>query len=92
MNSHCPVCHIHFEREPGFYQGAMYVGYAFTVGFLVAVSILLYLLGNPSDLTYIGTFIGIMIIFAPLNYRYSRIIYLYYFGDVRYDPSFKNTP
>lgn len=91
MNDYCPVCKVHFQPEPGFYQGAMYVGYAFTIAFLVAVSIVLYLLGNPSDWVYIITFIGLMIAFAPFNYRYSRIIYLYYFGGLKFDPTYKKT-
>src|SRR5436190_12582264 len=27
MNTTCPVCGHRFEREPGFFQGAMYVSY-----------------------------------------------------------------
>lgn len=86
MNQACPRCGKRLEPEPGFYQGAMYVGYAFTVALIVVVSAILYFLGNPSEWVYIGTVIGVSILIAPLNYRYSRIIYLYAFGGIRYDP------
>ena len=83
MNDECPSCHVRLEPEPGFYQGAMYVSYAFTVAFLVIISIILYLLGDFSEWTYIAIIIGVMIVLAPLNYRYSRIIFLYLFGGLR---------
>lgn len=81
----CPSCGVRLEPEPGFYQGAMYVGYAFTVAMLVIIGIILYFLGDPSEWVYIGVIIGIMILLAPLNYRYSRIVYLYLFGGIEYD-------
>jgi uncharacterized protein (DUF983 family) len=84
MNEHCPVCGVRLEPEPGFYQGAMYVSYAFTVALLVILGTSLYLLGNPSEWTSIGIIIGIMLILAPLNYRYSRILFLYLFGGLKY--------
>lgn len=83
MNDECPQCHVRLEPEPGFYQGAMYVSYAFTVAFLVIISIILYLLGDFSEWTYIAIIIGVMILLAPLNYRFSRIIFLYLFGGLR---------
>jgi uncharacterized protein (DUF983 family) len=85
MNDTCPRCGVRLEPEPGFYQGAMYVGYGFTVAVILIVSLILYLLGDPSEWVYIGTIIGIMLLLVPLNYRYSRIVYLYSFGGIKYD-------
>lgn len=88
MNEFCPHCGVRLEPEPGFYQGAMYVGYAFTIAVIMVTGLALYLLfDNPSDWTYILTVIGVMILLVPLNYRYSRIVYLYSFGGIKYDPS-----
>ncbi len=86
MNETCPNCGVRLEPEPGFYQGAMYVGYAFTVAALVTIGIILYLLGDPSEWVYIGVIIGVMFLLSPLNYRYSRIVYLYLFGGIKYKP------
>jgi hypothetical protein len=86
MNTTCPYCDVRLEPEPGFYQGAMYVGYAFTIAVIVAVGVTLYLLGDPSEWIYIGVTIGIMLLAVPLNYRYSRILYLYMFGGIKYNP------
>ena len=87
MNEQCPHCGVRLEPEPGFYQGAMYFSYAFTIACMVIVGIILYVLGDPSEWIYIGTVIAIMILVAPLNYRYSRILYLHLFGGITYDPS-----
>lgn len=86
MNTYCPNCQLQLEPEPGFYQGAMYVSYGFTVAFMVIISIILYYLaGNPSEWTYIGVVVGFMVIILPLNYRFSRILFLYMFGGISYD-------
>lgn len=89
MNERCPYCGVRLEPEPGFYQGAMYVGYGFTVAVLTIVGLLLYFTWDPSEWIYIGIIIGIMLLLAPLNYRYSRILYLYFFGGIRYAPELK---
>lgn len=86
MNKTCPHCGVGFEPEPGFYQGAMYVGYGFTVAVMVAISVILSVLGDFSEWVYIGWIVGTMVLLVPLNYRYSRIIYLHAFGGIRFDP------
>ena len=87
MNKTCPHCGVRLEPEPGFYQGAMYVGYAITITVMIMVGLILYFFfDDPSEWVYIGVVIGIMVLLIPLNYRYSRIVYLYAFGGIKYDP------
>jgi uncharacterized protein (DUF983 family) len=91
MHAQCPHCGLRLEPEPGFYQGAMYVGYAFTLALMVVISTILYLLINPeSEWVYISVIIGIMVLLAPLNYRYSRIFFLHFFGGIKFDRSAVN--
>ena len=86
MHERCPHCGIRLEPEPGFYQGAMYVSYAFTVA-ITMVAVLIYsFTDNPSEWLFIGAVIGSMLILLPINYRYSRTLYLYFFGGIKYDP------
>jgi hypothetical protein len=85
MNFICPHCGVLLEPEPGFYQGAMYVSYAITVATIGIVGVVLYLLGDPSPWVYIVTVLAIMVLLIPVNYRYSRILYLYLFGGIRYE-------
>jgi uncharacterized protein (DUF983 family) len=87
MNDVCPQCGLRLEPEPGFYQGAMYVSYGFTIAFMVVIGLLLYFFaGDPSEWVYIGVVVAVMFLLVPLNYRYSRIVFLYLFGGVKYDP------
>ena len=37
MHQDCPHCGFHFEIEPGFFWGAMYISYAFSVAVSVAL-------------------------------------------------------
>lgn len=85
MNDTCPHCQVRLEPEPGFYQGAMYVGYAITIAVITVISIILYITGHPSEWVYIGCIVAVMILLVPLNYRYSRILYLHFFGGIRFD-------
>lgn len=65
----------------------MYVGYGFTMAVTILVSLVLYLSGDFSEWVYIGAVIGLMVLLIPWNYRYSRIVYLYAFGGIKYDPT-----
>src|SRR6058998_576038 len=40
MNATCPVCGHRFEREPGFFQGAMYVSYGIGIVYIGVLAIL----------------------------------------------------
>ena len=92
MNKTCPACGVGLEPEPGFYQGAMYVGYGFTMMIIIAISLLLYIVGGFSDMAYATTVIGIMVLLIPFNYRYSRILYLYLLGGIKYNPDASRSP
>jgi uncharacterized protein (DUF983 family) len=88
MHAECPYCKQKLQPEPGFYQGAMYVSYAFTLLFMIIISLILYYFaGDPDEWVYIGVVITVMLVLVPLNYRYSRIVFLYLFGGIKYDPS-----
>ena len=89
MHDSCQVCQLKFEVEPGFYFGSMYVSYAFSVGIFLVTGFSVYHLGdNPSAIVYILATALASILLYPFNLRYSRLILLYVFGGVQYDPNF----
>ena len=89
MYEHCPVCGQQYEIELGFYWGAMYISYAFSVIIVLAVGVALYYLANdPPTWVYLVTVAGIVLLFTPLLFRYARVLMLYLFGGVAYDPKF----
>lgn len=86
MPERCPVCDLRFEVEPGFYYGAMYVSYGFSVGFVLVISFIIYMLVPKAPLWLYPTSIMIVVIgLAPLSFRYSRVLMLYGFGGVKYE-------
>ena len=90
MNTLCPECGLRFEVEPGFFVGAMYVSYVITVGLLITTGILLYFLGVKTIWVYMSAVFGSIIALLPIIFRYSRIIFLHFFGGIKYDKSFSS--
>jgi len=92
-HAHCPVCHLRFEREPGFFWGSMYISFGLTVGIFLAVLIAKSLFFNEIEwyLQYAIT-IGLLLLFSPVLFRVSRVIMLYAFGGVKYNPALQNGP
>lgn len=87
MHDKCPVCGQTFQPEPGFYFGAMYVSYGFSVAITVIVGIVLYHgFGDPDLWVYMTTVILAVAAIWPIQYRLSRSIFLHLFGGVRYNP------
>lgn len=86
MHTDCPHCGYHFEEEPGFYYGAMYVSYALSVGIFLVTSFILYFMFNdPALEVYLMTVAAVALLLFPLTFRYSRILFSYIFGSVGYD-------
>jgi len=87
MPDTCKHCGLKFEIEPGFYWGAMYISYAFTVALSINTSIILWWFGgNPSIWVYAAVTGSLVILLSPFLMRYSRVLMLYLFGSVRYKP------
>lgn len=85
MHEDCPVCQLRFEREPGYFYGAMYVNYAFSVALVVILgTITFYLFDNPPIWVFASVIFGTVLVLMPVLFRYSRIIYLHTFGGVKY--------
>ena len=83
MNDHCPQCGQTFHPEPGFYFGAMYISYAFSVAWFVGATIFLLIIDQFSlKNALIVVSVGIIILLPPI-FQYSRILYLYGFGGIR---------
>jgi len=90
MHSGCSCCRTGFQIEPGFYLGAMYFSYAFVVSIVVVESILLYfILNDPGIWTYFAFILMTVLGLLPWIFRYSRILFLYLFGGIYFDPSVK---
>ncbi|WP_255478676.1 DUF983 domain-containing protein [Rufibacter sp. XAAS-G3-1] len=92
MPEKCPVCGFRYEIELGFYWGAMYMSYGLSVVIVFLVGITLYFLANdPPTWVYLTTVATVVILFTPLLFRYARVMMLYFFGSVSFDPKYKQS-
>ena len=74
----CPVCDHRFEREPGYFVGAMYVSYALaTPVYLLMVMLLKWRDPDLSDLWAMAAALPLFVPFVPLIFRYARVIWLH---------------
>ena len=86
MHSHCPVCKLRFEVEPGFYIGAMYVSYVMSLVIMFTVSIAIFIIfKNPDFHFYLIGIPLVVLILLPVMFRYSRVLFLHLFGGIKYE-------
>lgn len=89
MNKRCEVCNLQFEIEPGFFWGAMYFSYALNVAEMVGIAILTSILfRDPGPWTYVAVLVAAIFVLMPFNFRYARVLMLYWISPIKYDPSY----
>jgi uncharacterized protein (DUF983 family) len=79
MNSGCPQCGLRFEREPGYFLGAMYFSYPLSIPILGLLILVwhLFVPAWPIEIV-IGLAAVSYIPFMPFVYRYSRVFWIYF--------------
>ncbi|MEZ7515176.1 DUF983 domain-containing protein [Flavobacterium frigidarium] len=84
MNENCSHCGLHYQIEPSFFYGAMYVSYGLNVAVGVAAFIISFVFVGSSLKTAFISIIVALIISFPFVLRLARNIYINMF--VSYDP------
>jgi hypothetical protein len=86
MHPSCPACGLRFEREPGYFTGAMYVSYALAVPVMAACAAAVYLVAPhwSFEATVVAATL-LFLPFVPAIFRFSRIIWIHL--DQTVDPS-----
>ena len=84
MNTACPTCDLAFEREPGYFTGAMVVSYALAVPVLGAIVIGLMTIGELDAVPALLIGDTAYLLLVPLIFRYSRVLWLHF--DWKVDP------
>ena len=78
MYTNCAVCGHKFERETGYFFGAMYVSYALTVAQMLAVVIIAQFF-TRSYVGLVGLIAAVAVLLSTFNFRLSRMIWIYMF-------------
>lgn len=89
MNEYCPQCHLKFEQRPGHFYVSMFVSYALSVTEMAVACLATYLItGNDSSFwLYLTVSVLAVILFAPLNFRYSRVVLMFWLTPgIHYQP------
>lgn len=90
MHEYCPNCKLRYEIEPGFFWAAMYVSYAFNVAELVITGLIAgQFLGENEIWWLIAIVLSPILILMPFNFRYSRVLLLYYLSPIKYDKAYE---
>jgi uncharacterized protein (DUF983 family) len=84
MHDRCPVCGLKFEREPGYFLGALYFSYALSLppGLLLIMLIWRWTLW-PFDLVMLGAFVAYLPL-VPIVTRWARVLWIHL--DQHFDP------
>ena len=84
MHEKCPVCGLKYEREPGYFLGAMYFSYLFSLPLAGAIVLLIWrVTGWRFEAVMAGAFIGYLPL-VPLVTRYARVVFMHV--DQHFDP------
>jgi hypothetical protein len=82
MNQFCSHCQFKFEKEPGYFFGAMYVNYGLTVAQSIATYVIAHFFFKETFDLRIIPIIGVVIItMASFNIRLSRLLWIYMFKN-----------
>ena len=90
MNRQCPVCEQTFEPEPGFYYGAMFISYGMLVVMAILTWLILFFAFHPAFAVYVIVILLLNVLLLPFIFQYSRTLYLYGFGGIRFNSDILN--
>jgi len=79
MNDLCPVCGLKFEREEGYFMGALYVSYAIAIVVLGLFMLAWHLLLPELDLEWdVLLAVAVYVPLMPMVFRYARVIWMHF--------------
>jgi hypothetical protein len=79
MHERCPVCGHRFEREQGYFLGAMYASYFLAIPVLGILTLLISWLLLPGWSLEFVVVIALVpfLLLVPALFRYSRVIWMH---------------
>ena len=84
MYERCPVCNLKYEREQGYFIGAMYVSYALAIPPYLALVTIFWLVAHWRYEMALLAAVVVYLPFVPFVMRLSRVIWMYI--DQTFDP------
>lgn len=79
MNDPCPHCGLLFDREPGYFLGAMYISYGISVALLLPVFVAaIALLPDWNGYLVLLLVVAAYLPLVPAIFRYSRVLWVHF--------------
>ena len=79
MHPRCPVCDLVYEREPGYFMGALYISYGISSIVLMLALWIAHLLLPDFDLGWLILILcALYVPFVPLVTRDARVLWIYF--------------
>jgi len=76
MFEHCPHCQLKFEREQGYFVGAIYINYAATVAIAVPGFFLLDAVTTMTIQQQLAVWVPFAVVFPLLFFHHARSLWL----------------
>ena len=73
----CPTCALVFEREPGYFTGAMYASYALGIFGTAPVWFAMLVKGQPLAAILVVSTV-LVVLLMPVFFHYSRVMWLHW--------------
>lgn len=80
MNERCPHCDLKFEKEPGFFYGAMFISYALMAAWFTTTWVLNMYILKLGDYSYLLFVFLTIILWMRITFRTSRLIWITFFN------------
>src|SRR5437868_15508917 len=84
MHERCPACDLKFEREPGYFLGAMYIGYGLALVAILAITIVFWLVVRWPFSTAVILAVLLFVPLTPFLSVMARVLWIYL--DQTFDP------
>lgn len=80
MKEKCELCGYKFDREPGYFLGAMYLSYGLAVLQAILTFLLFYFVFPSVPVLYVAfAIVGVIVLFSMKNFKLSRVMYIHIF-------------
>ena len=85
MFERCPICHLLYEREPGYFLGAMYISYSLGLPVIALFAVLLWAVTGWWLTKDVIWAVVLFLPLAPAITFLSRVLWIYL--DQKFDPA-----
>jgi uncharacterized protein (DUF983 family) len=88
MHERCPVCNLKFQREEGYFLGAMYISYVMALVTIVLMALLVWSITGWTTMKATAWAIMLFLPLAPSVTLFARVLWIYL--DQSIDPEQSN--